>query len=283
MASPPQGRMRPSRYLFTLAGIYVVLFGVLLGFGTGSISDRLKPRLGLDLIGGTTLTLVAKTLDNNPPSADVARAGPRDHPEPGGRVRRRRGRGGDRGRQPRSSSPSPARTATSIRQVGVPAQLRFRKVLQTADGPARAALALGHPQRQRQRLAAAPVAGPAPAPAAAPTATPARHATASQAPATPTPSPRGGERRGGERRRPRPPRARRPAPGRSRAAGRRTRQRKAVLAKLGPAAAAAEQIQDPKTVAADPATRRGVGAVPEADARPRSRSCRRRSSSTCRR
>ena len=46
--------MRPSRYLFTLAAIFVVLFGVVIGFGSGSFKDRLKPKLGLDLIGGTT-------------------------------------------------------------------------------------------------------------------------------------------------------------------------------------------------------------------------------------
>ena len=62
--------MRPSRYLFTLAAIFVVLFGVVLGFGSGSFKERLKPKLGLDLVGGTTLTLVAKTLDGAPPNAD---------------------------------------------------------------------------------------------------------------------------------------------------------------------------------------------------------------------
>src|SRR3979409_443388 len=69
-ASPPQGRMRPSRYLFTLAAIFIVLFGVVIGFGNGPIKDRLKPKLGLDLIGGTTLTLVAQTTNGQPPSAD---------------------------------------------------------------------------------------------------------------------------------------------------------------------------------------------------------------------
>src|ERR1700738_5090737 len=70
VASPPQGRMRPSRYLFTLAAIFIVLFGVVIGFGTGSVKDRLKPKLGLDLIGGTRLTLVAQTTNGQPHSAD---------------------------------------------------------------------------------------------------------------------------------------------------------------------------------------------------------------------
>src|SRR5882757_5145563 len=69
VASPPQGQMRPSRYLFTLAAIFVVLFGVVIGFGSGSLKDRLKPHLGLDLIGGTTMTLTAQTADGKPPSA----------------------------------------------------------------------------------------------------------------------------------------------------------------------------------------------------------------------
>ena len=51
--------MRPSRYLFTLGAIFVVLFGIVLGFGSGSLKERLEPKLGLDLIGGTTMTLVA--------------------------------------------------------------------------------------------------------------------------------------------------------------------------------------------------------------------------------
>ena len=55
MAPPPQGQMRPSRYLFTLAAIFIVLFGVVIGFGSGSLKQRLEPKLGLDLVGGTTM------------------------------------------------------------------------------------------------------------------------------------------------------------------------------------------------------------------------------------
>ena len=49
--------MRPSRYLFTLLAIFLVLFGIVVIGGHGSFSNRFKPKLGLDLIGGTTLTL----------------------------------------------------------------------------------------------------------------------------------------------------------------------------------------------------------------------------------
>ena len=52
--------MRPSRYLFTLLAIFLVLFGIVVIGGHGSFSNRFKPKLGLDLIGGTTLTLQAK-------------------------------------------------------------------------------------------------------------------------------------------------------------------------------------------------------------------------------
>src|SRR5690242_14859253 len=62
--------MRPSRYLVALAAIFIILFGVVLGFGSGSFVDRLKPKLGLDLAGGSQLTLVATSPDNKPPSAE---------------------------------------------------------------------------------------------------------------------------------------------------------------------------------------------------------------------
>ena len=61
--------MRPSRYLFTLAAIFVVLYAVVLGFGSGSLKERLEPKLGLDLVGGTTMTLVARTVDGSAPDA----------------------------------------------------------------------------------------------------------------------------------------------------------------------------------------------------------------------
>jgi preprotein translocase subunit SecD len=67
----PQGQLRAGRYLASLLGIVVVLFALV--FFTGSTNT---PKLGLDLQGGTQVTLLAKT-DNgqrpSPESMDQAR------------------------------------------------------------------------------------------------------------------------------------------------------------------------------------------------------------------
>jgi preprotein translocase subunit SecD len=52
------------RYLGALAGILVILYALM--FFTG---DSSTPKLGLDLEGGTQVTLQAKTTDNQPPSS----------------------------------------------------------------------------------------------------------------------------------------------------------------------------------------------------------------------
>ena len=62
--------MRPSRYLAVLGLIFVILAALVFLGGEGSLSERLKPKLGLDLIGGTTVTFTAKTEDGKDPSAD---------------------------------------------------------------------------------------------------------------------------------------------------------------------------------------------------------------------
>jgi preprotein translocase subunit SecD len=52
------------RYLGALAGIFVILYALV--FFTG---DSPTPKLGLDLEGGTQVTLQAQTTDNKPPSS----------------------------------------------------------------------------------------------------------------------------------------------------------------------------------------------------------------------
>jgi preprotein translocase subunit SecD len=62
VAPPQQGQTKPGRQLALLAGIFVVLY-VLVFFAagaSGSLSNRLKPHLGLDLVGGLQMTLVAQ-------------------------------------------------------------------------------------------------------------------------------------------------------------------------------------------------------------------------------
>ncbi|MBA3524080.1 MAG: protein translocase subunit SecD, partial [Geodermatophilaceae bacterium] len=64
MASPP-GQLRVGRYLAALLAIIAALYALV--FLTG---DRATPQLGLDLVGGTTVTLQAQTADGQPPTAD---------------------------------------------------------------------------------------------------------------------------------------------------------------------------------------------------------------------
>jgi preprotein translocase subunit SecD len=64
--------MHPSRYLIVLAAIFVVLYALVFFTGPGTLSHwqgRLKPKLGLDLVGGTTLTLIASEPGGKTPSA----------------------------------------------------------------------------------------------------------------------------------------------------------------------------------------------------------------------
>ncbi len=62
----PSGQLPVGRYLGSLVGIFVVLYALV--FFTG---DSATPKLGLDLQGGTTVTLQARTTDGNPPSREA--------------------------------------------------------------------------------------------------------------------------------------------------------------------------------------------------------------------
>src|SRR5690606_27665659 len=125
--------MRPGRQLAVLGLIFVVLY--LLVFFAGASGDwkqRLEPKLGLDLVGGTRVTLEAKTLDGNPPpAASLERA--REIIEA-----RVNSRGvseaevvteGDRNIV--ISLPGQNR---DLSEIGAAAELRFRKVLKVTDG-----------------------------------------------------------------------------------------------------------------------------------------------------
>ncbi|MFI5912720.1 protein translocase subunit SecD [Dactylosporangium sp. NPDC051541] len=61
----PQAPMRPSRQLAVLAAIFIVLAALVWFGGSGGWRNRLEPKLGLDLIGGTTVTLQAQNLEGN--------------------------------------------------------------------------------------------------------------------------------------------------------------------------------------------------------------------------
>ncbi len=65
--------MRPGRQLAVLGLIFVVLFLMVFFVGVpgkSSLAERLEPKLGLDLIGGTRVTYTATTMDGSDPPAE---------------------------------------------------------------------------------------------------------------------------------------------------------------------------------------------------------------------
>ncbi|MBV9160211.1 MAG: protein translocase subunit SecD [Pseudonocardiales bacterium] len=64
--APPAGRFRPWRNLAIFAGIVAVLYSLVFFTGGGDPT----PKLGIDLKGGTRVTLTARTVDGRPPSRE---------------------------------------------------------------------------------------------------------------------------------------------------------------------------------------------------------------------
>lgn len=64
--APPAGRIRPGRYLGIFVLIVVVLYSLVFFTGGG----KPTPKLGIDLQGGTRVTLTARTPDGSTPSKD---------------------------------------------------------------------------------------------------------------------------------------------------------------------------------------------------------------------
>jgi len=63
----PSGQLRPGRYLAFFLFIVVLLYGLV--FGTGD--HKLSPKLGIDLQGGTRVTLTARTETGEAPSKEA--------------------------------------------------------------------------------------------------------------------------------------------------------------------------------------------------------------------
>ncbi|MFJ8580759.1 protein translocase subunit SecD [Micromonospora sp. NPDC093277] len=173
--APPQGQMRPGRQLAVLGLIFVVLYLLVFfsGGASGGWKDRLEPRLGLDLVGGTRLTLEAtNSVDGKPPTAanlEEARQIIESRVNAYGVAEAEVVTEGNRNIV--ISLPGENRDLTD---VGSAAELRFRKVLKATDGSGAA-------------VAPAPSATPAPSGSA----TPAPSGSATPAPsgsATPKPS-----------------------------------------------------------------------------------------------
>ncbi|WP_229398399.1 protein translocase subunit SecD [Micromonospora okii] len=176
--APPQGQMRPGRQLAVLGLIFVVLYLLVFfsGGASGGFKDRLEPRLGLDLVGGTRMTLEAtNSIDGKPPTAEnleEARQIIENRVNAYGVAEAEVVTEGNRNIV--ISLPGENRDLTD---VGSAAELRFRKVLKVADGSG---------------AAAAPAATPAPSGSAAPkpsgSAKPSASASPSGAKVTATPS-----------------------------------------------------------------------------------------------
>jgi len=164
----PSGHLPVGRYLASLAGIVAVLYSLV--FFTG---DSPTPRLGLDLQGGTTVTLQARTEDGQPPSREALDQARQiiDRRVNGLGVAEAEvvTQGGDR-----VVISVPGASGDEAKTVGQTAQLRFRPVV--ASGTA----------------APAPAGSPTPPVTPAPTGTPSGTARPSASPgASANPAPTG--------------------------------------------------------------------------------------------
>jgi preprotein translocase subunit SecD len=183
--APPQGQTKPGRQLAILAGVFVVLY-LLVFFASGasgSISNRLHPRLGLDLVGGLRMTLVAQGKVPSAQEMEQARQIIED---------RVNGTGVSEAEVVTESNRNivvsiPGNDTANLNDVGEPAQLFFRKVLNLTPDVS-------------GQLAAQPSASPSTAPSgsaspkpatsasASPKASPAASGQGGGSAATPTPS-----------------------------------------------------------------------------------------------
>ncbi|MFC0100541.1 protein translocase subunit SecD [Micromonospora marina] len=183
--APPQGQMRPGRQLAVLGLIFVVLYLLVFfsGGASGGWKDRLEPRLGLDLVGGTRLTLEAtNTVDGRPPTADnleEARQIIESRVNAYGVAEAEVVTEGNRNIV--ISLPGQNRDLTD---VGEAAELRFRKVLKATDGSGAAAAPAPTPS-------ATPSGTASPAPSDSPkvSASPSAGGQGGMAPASPSASP----------------------------------------------------------------------------------------------
>ncbi len=64
--APPEGRIRPWRYLAIFVGIIAILYSAVFFTGGG----KATPELGIDLQGGTRVTLTARTPDGSAPTRE---------------------------------------------------------------------------------------------------------------------------------------------------------------------------------------------------------------------
>jgi preprotein translocase subunit SecD len=136
--------MRPSRYLAVLALIFIVLFSVVFFGGSGKLGKKLQPKLGLDLVGGTTVTLIAQTENGQDPSPDALEQARQIIEERVNALGVAEPSVVTEGQKNIVISIA-GESSDAVRQVGVPAELRFRKVLKTGQDLPTAATATPTP------------------------------------------------------------------------------------------------------------------------------------------
>ncbi|HXV91983.1 MAG TPA: protein translocase subunit SecD [Pseudonocardia sp.] len=202
--APTPGRMRPWRYLAAFAGVVVVLYSLVFFTGDGSPT----PKLGIDLQGGTRVTLTARTETGDVP--------PREQLEQAREIVEARVNGlGVSGAEVVLDGDNltitvPGDEGEQARSLGQTAQLRFREVVggpvpagpeaapatpapaEPGAGPAQPQGAAGPVERQVAPVALVeplqqpgPSAEPSPGPEPAPTPAPAPGAGTPPAPADP--------------------------------------------------------------------------------------------------
>lgn len=195
MAQTPPSAGRPGRQLIVLGLISAFLFALMFFSGTSGMSwtQRLEPRLGLDLVGGTRVTLLATTEGGQNPSAEsleIARE----------IIESRVNSLGVEEAEVVSEGGSrivvsvAGEAEDALRSIGDPAELRFRKVIEILPGTG---VAPSEPT---------PTATPDPSATPEPSATPSATPEPSESPepsetpeasATPTPSPTATDQPGG--------------------------------------------------------------------------------------
>ncbi|OJF13536.1 protein translocase subunit SecD [Couchioplanes caeruleus] len=260
MARPPQGQPHPGRQLAVLGLLFAILYALVFwGPGTKGLGyeERLHPRLGLDLIGGTQATYVASLANGQAPSRESMEESRKIIDQRVNALGVAEAEVVVEGN--RNIVVSVAGEANDqLKTVGQAAQMRFRKVVKvTGDS---AAVAANPPTAAPS---AAPSGAASPKPSTSVKATKAPAVTGSSAPSAGT----GGQ--GGGERAPAPsasasapaaaPSAPAPAPSPSASTPAPVsadvkEQRAAIAKKVGAAAwAAAEKLTDPVDLSTNPA------------------------------